>query len=288
MSDSVRPCERCGGPTENVPLEEVKSAWRCADEACKVDELIEIARRLTVETAKKEKLENVLGVLWQLVCPSRENWEHPGMVLQYVESRFEELQREAAAAKIEAQGNAEFAVQLLGEVEDRATDKGLIATVDRLEKLKDCTTAEMDALDLLWQLVYPGMTDWEYPAMVYRHVADWAKDEASEARGQLDDVLVERGEARREVTSLQNKLSEVEISRNFWRTSSEDHKKNREHWRALALDIAAHVRKEQGKPAPVGPSYAIDNACGREAAFDEVEAIFRSHGHYGLPEKETP
>ena len=39
----------------------------------------------------------------------------------------------------------------------------------------------MDALDKLWQLVYPGKTDWDYPGMVYRHVHEWMKEIAAGA-----------------------------------------------------------------------------------------------------------
>lgn len=28
-------------------------------------------------------------------------------------------------------------------------------------------------LDEMWKLVYPGKTDWDYPAMVWRHVRDY-------------------------------------------------------------------------------------------------------------------
>ena len=36
----------------------------------------------------------------------------------------------------------------------------------------DVPPGEGYALDLLWGLVYPGKTDWEYPAQVFRHVRD--------------------------------------------------------------------------------------------------------------------
>lgn len=47
---------------------------------------------------------------------------------------------------------------------------GIPTWVDRV--YTQLTDAETDALDLLWGLVYPGKTDWEYPAQVFRHVRD--------------------------------------------------------------------------------------------------------------------
>lgn len=36
--------------------------------------------------------------------------------------------------------------------------------------------------DELWQLVYPGQTDWEYPGMVYRHVRDYIDELKAKAQ----------------------------------------------------------------------------------------------------------
>lgn len=78
---------------------------------------------------------------------------------------------------------------------ERSVDDRILAmseTIGRLAKLKDCTEAEMDTLDKIWQLVYPGKTDWEYPGQVYRHV-----------RAMIDEICAERDHYKKTTASRQ-------------------------------------------------------------------------------------
>ena len=78
----------------------------------------------------------------------------------------------------------------------------LSETIERLQKLKDCTEAEMDTLDKLWQLVYPDKTDWEYPGQVYRHV-----------RLRMEEIEAERGHYKEKRNAVLADLKLVEANR---------------------------------------------------------------------------
>lgn len=83
-----------------------------------------------------------------------------------------------------------YTTDFILDYDDRQPDTEWVSIDDpAYQDVLDRSRRFTESLDAVWQIVYPGKTDWEYPAQVVRHVRDAYQE--TQRKAEAFDMLEE-------------------------------------------------------------------------------------------------